>query len=55
MINQATGVIILQLRAERSGRASGRIYTVLVTATDASGNSSTATVDIKVPHDQKKE
>jgi hypothetical protein len=55
VINQATGFIILQLRAERSGRASGRIYTVLVTATDASGNSSTATVDIKVPHDQKKE
>ena len=55
VINQATGVITLQLRAERSGRASGRIYTVLVTATDASGNSSTATVDIKVPHDQKKE
>jgi hypothetical protein len=55
VINQATGVITLQLRAERSGRASGRIYTVLITATDAAGNSSTATVDIKVPHDQKKE
>ena len=54
VINQATGVITLQLRAERSGQGNGRIYTVLVTATDASGNSSTATVDIKVPHDQKK-
>jgi hypothetical protein len=54
VIDQTTGVITLQLRAERSGRGNGRIYTVLVTATDASGNSSTATVDIKVPHDQKK-
>jgi sugar lactone lactonase YvrE len=55
VINQVTGIITLQLRAERSGRSSGRIYTVLVTATDASGNSNMATVDIKVPHDQKKE
>ena len=44
----------MQLGAERSGRGNGRIYTVLITATDAFGNSSTAAVDIKVPHDQKK-
>lgn len=40
------------LRAERSGTGSGRIYTVTYEATDASGNYVTATVTIEVPHNQ---
>jgi hypothetical protein len=42
----------VKLRAERSGRASGRVYTIKVQATDAAGNVSTATVNVTVPHDQ---
>jgi hypothetical protein len=52
VINQATGVITLQLRAERSGTGKGRLYTVSITATDEAGNARTATVEIIVPHDQ---
>jgi hypothetical protein len=40
------------LRAERSGNGSGRIYHLVWTATDHSGNSSTFAADIVVPHDQ---
>lgn len=52
VVDQTTGVIYLQLRAERSGRGKGRVYTVTITATDCSGNTSTAKVKIRVPHDQ---
>lgn len=52
VINQATGKITLQLRAERSGSGNGRIYIVTIAATDYSGNISTANVAINVPHDQ---
>jgi hypothetical protein len=48
------GIITLQLRAERSGKGNGRIYIVTVVATDQSGNSSAATVNISVPHDKGK-
>lgn len=54
VIDQATGEITLQLRAERSGLGEGRIYTVSITATDEAGNTSTANVEIIVPHDQGK-
>lgn len=54
VINQATGVITLQLRAERSGKGSGREYSISIAATDYSGNSSIAVVTILVPHDQSK-
>ncbi|MEI6153180.1 MAG: hypothetical protein WCQ90_03745 [Deltaproteobacteria bacterium] len=47
------GLITLQLRAERSGKDSGRIYTVTITATDISKNTSVAKVDIVVPHDMR--
>lgn len=50
--NPLTGEITLQLRAERSGKGAGRTYTVLVTATDLVGNSSTAIVNLLVPHDK---
>jgi hypothetical protein len=52
VINQSTGMINLQLRAERSGRGNGRIYTITISATDCSGNVSTAKVKILVPKDQ---
>jgi hypothetical protein len=51
---QITGRLTLNLRAERSGSGSGRIYTVGVACTDASGNSSTEAVAVKVPHDKSK-
>ena len=43
----------IYLRAERSGTGSGRIYTITYTATDASGNTTTASVTVTVPHDQR--
>ncbi len=50
------GLITLQLRAERSGKGNGRTYTVTVTVTgtDEAANSSTAAVNIVVPHNKNK-
>lgn len=53
-IDPATGEIHVLLRAERSGQGDGRVYTILVTATDASGNASTASFEVKAPHDKGK-
>jgi hypothetical protein len=47
-----TGDLTVNLRAERSGAGSGRIYTITVECTDLSGNSSTDTTEVSVPHDQ---
>jgi hypothetical protein len=52
VINQKTGLITLQLRAERLGK--GREYSISLTATDQSGNSSVAVVKVLVPHDRGK-
>ena len=53
-INQATGLIRINLRAERSG-GSARVYSVTIAATDASGNVSMAVpVDIVVPKSKGK-
>lgn len=38
------------LRAERSGRGNGRVYTITITSTDASGNCSTQRTQVLVPH-----
>lgn len=42
----------LGLRAERSGRGSGRVYEVTYAATDAAGNVATASATVAVPHDR---
>ena len=51
-VNDQTGLIELRLRSESSGKGSGRTYTVVITATDESGNQSIASVEIKAPHDK---
>jgi hypothetical protein len=48
------GSLKVNLRAERSGTGSGRVYTITVQCTDASGNTSTRAVQVSVPHDQGK-
>jgi hypothetical protein len=50
---EITGDLTVNLRAERSGKGSGRVYTVTVLCTDAYGNSSTGTINITVPHDKR--
>ena len=45
-----TGDNTVDLRAERSGNGTGRIYTIHVTCTDSSGNSSEATTTVVVAH-----
>jgi hypothetical protein len=42
----------LRLRAERSGQGDGRVYTLVYTATDASGNTTSAGTAVTVAHDQ---
>jgi hypothetical protein len=51
---QITGNLTANLRAQRLGSGTGRIYTLTVQCTDASGNSSTAGATVSVPHDQGK-
>jgi YVTN family beta-propeller protein len=48
-----TGNLTLELEADRLGSGSGRVYTVTVQCTDASGNSVTKTTIVTVPHDQR--
>jgi hypothetical protein len=43
----------LLLRAERSGKGKGRVYTINILSTDASGNTSSKLVTVAVPHDKK--
>ncbi len=44
----------LQLRAERAGGGTGRVYTIAVTCRDASGNAATNSATVSVPHDKGK-
>jgi hypothetical protein len=49
---QITGNLTANLRAQRLGSGTGRIYTLTVQCTDGSGNASSAPVTVEVPHDQ---
>jgi hypothetical protein len=42
----------VQLRAERAGGGSGRVYTITVACTDSSNNTTTKTVTVSVPKSQ---
>jgi K319-like protein len=46
-----TGERTLELRAERAGGGTGRIYTITIACTYAAGNTSTSTLTVTVPHD----
>jgi hypothetical protein len=49
---RVAGDLSLDLRAERAGGGSGRLYTITVECRDASGNASAGKVFVSVPHDQ---
>lgn len=49
---EITGPMTLNLRAERSGTGNGRIYTIVVEAKDAAGNTSTKSITVSVPKSQ---
>lgn len=49
---QITGPLTVNLRAERPGTGD-RVYTIAVATSDASGNTATASVEVRVPHDQR--
>ncbi len=51
---QITGDHTVKLRAERSGKGSGRIYTITIKASDPSGNTAQNTVTVTFPHSQGK-
>lgn len=52
---QITGAHTVQLRAERAGPGSGRVYSITIQARDTSGNLSLPKmVTVTVPHDQGK-
>ena len=44
-----TGPLSVQLRAERSGKGSGRVYTITVAVSDSSGNVATGTTTVVAP------
>jgi hypothetical protein len=47
---EITGPNTANVRAERAGGGSGRIYTLTVRCTDPSGNASTGTTTVAVAH-----
>jgi hypothetical protein len=46
---EITGPLTVNLREERSGKGTGRLYTITVTCSDGSGNSATGTTAVTVP------
>ena len=48
------GGFIIQLRADRLGSGSGRVYSLTASANDLAGNTTTVTANCTVPHDQGK-
>jgi hypothetical protein len=51
---ETNGDLEVSLRAERSGNGNGRLYSIMVECSDASGKSSAETVTVSVPHDKGK-
>src|SRR4051812_29816226 len=51
---QITGKLSVSLRAERSGKGSGRTYTITVETSDAAGNTTRKTTTVTVPKSQGK-
>ena len=51
---EITGDRTLNLRSERSGTGSGRIYTITVSCTDTSGNSTRRATTVTVPRDLRR-
>ena len=47
-----TGPLTVNLRAERSGTGTGRIYTIQVEGRDATGNTTLQAVSVAVPLDR---
>jgi hypothetical protein len=43
-----------QLRAQRNGSGTGRVYTLTYTGADEAGNTATCAATVTVPHDQGK-
>jgi probable HAF family extracellular repeat protein len=52
---QITGALTLNLQASRLGTGNGRTYTIGVRCADTSGNASTTTVAVTVPHDDRRD
>ena len=50
-----TGDLGLRLRAQRNARGEGRVYTVTLGCTDASGNLTKRALQVVVPHDRRRE
>ena len=50
---EIVGDLAVRLRAERSGRGQGRVYTLTVRCTDDSGNSAERDVEVRVAHDRR--
>jgi hypothetical protein len=48
---EITGALTVNLRAERSGEGSFRVYTITVEGRDAAGNTVTRAVEVRVPRD----
>lgn len=51
-VNSGSSDYEVSLRAERAGNLGQRDYTIVISATDASGNTSQASCSASVPHDQ---
>jgi hypothetical protein len=49
-----TGFLTADIRAERSGKGSGRVYTASISVTDRYGNVAQGFEEVEVPHDQGK-
>ncbi|OGG44698.1 MAG: hypothetical protein A3F84_28760 [Candidatus Handelsmanbacteria bacterium RIFCSPLOWO2_12_FULL_64_10] len=54
VVSNENGTYEVFVRSERSGKGTGRVYTITVTARDASGNEATSKGTVTVRHDQWK-